>query len=173
MTTKKTTKSNPKAPTSKVTTSVVLYGLDQNGEPRAARFFEANQSLLSRLAQALSLRIGIASGAKHADTLAEIPPGRVFSTGNGVVPNISQELYDKIIALTGGEAVSISSKLPKSWDDLAAGDLVIVQEGIAEGWFEAIVVSRTADEVTVRFRDYPSQPEITRPLTAIALLKAE
>ncbi len=170
--TKKAAKSKPKQQVQKTTRLVVLYGLDDTGAPRGAKFIEPDEALLSRLAQALRLRIGIAAGGgKHSDTLGEIPLGRVYATGKGSVPNINQDLYDKLNALVGGDPGPISKALPKTWDDVAAGALVIAQESLTDGWFEAIVTARDGDTLTLKFRDYPSQPEITRPLTAVALLK--
>ena len=169
--TKKPTKAKTKTPASKITRSIVLFGLDENGKPRAARFVDDNENLLARLAQALGLRMGIATGSKHADTLDEIPVGRVYTTGKGSVPNISQVLYDKLNTLVGGDPGTISTALPKSWDDLAPGHLVIAQDSVADGWFEAVLVKRDGDTLTLRWRDYPSQPEFIRPTTAVALLK--
>lgn len=169
--TKKSTKAKTKTPASKFTRAVVLFGMDENGKPRAARFIDDNETLIARLAQALGLRMGIATGPKHADTLDEIPVGRVYASGKGSVPNISQDLYDKLNALVGGDPGAISTALPKSWDDLAPGHLVIAQESVADGWFEAVVTGRNGDTLKLRWRDYPSQPEIVRPITAVALLK--
>ena len=169
--TKKPTKAKTKTPASKITRSIVLFGLDENGKPRAARFIEDNEPLVARLAQALGLRMGIATGSKHADTLDEIPVGRVYATGKGSVPNISQELLDKLNALVGGEPGPISTTLPKHWDDLAPGSLCIAQDSVADGWFEAVLVKREGDSLTLKWRDYPSQPEVVRPITAVALLK--
>ena len=168
---KKPSKAKTKIPVSKNTRSIVLFGLDENGKPRAARFIDDNENLLARLAQALGLRMGIATGSKHVDTLDEIPVGRVYATGKGSVPNISQELYAKLNALVGGEPGPISPTLPKSWDDLAPGHLVIAQDSVADGWFEAVLVKRDGDSLTLRWRDYPSQPEFIRPTTAVALLQ--
>ncbi len=169
--TKKQSKAKPKTSATKTTKSIVLFGLDENGKPRAARFIDDNENLLARLAQALGLRMGIATGSKHADTLDEIPVGRVYATGKGAVPNISQELYDKLNALVGGEPGPISATFPKNWDDLAPGHLVIAQDSVADGWFEAVLVKRDGNSLTLRWRDYPSQPEFIRPTTAVALLK--
>ena len=168
---KKPTKAKTKTPASKITRTIVLFGLDENGKPRAARFIDDNESLISRLAQALGLRMGIATGSKHADTLDEIPVGRVYATGKGSVPNISQTLYDKLNALVGGEPGPISATLPKTWDDLAPGHVVVALESAADGWWEAVVTKRDGDILTLRYRDYPSQPEFVRPITAVALLK--
>lgn len=169
--TKKSAKAKPKSPTAKITRTIVLFGLDENGKPRAARFIDDNENLIARLAQALGLRMGIATGSKHADTLDEIPVGRVYATGKGSVPNISQDLYDKLNALVGGEPGPISTTLPKNWDDLAPGHLVIAQDTIADGWWEAVVTKREGETLTIKFRDYPAQPEVMRPITAVALLK--
>ena len=169
--TKKPTKTKTKTPASKITRVIVLFGLDENGKPRAARFIDDNEGLVARLAQVLGLRMGIATGSKHADTVDQIPVGRVYATGKGSVPNIGQALYDKLNALVGGEPGPISTTLPKNWDDLAPGQLVIAQESVADGWFEAVVIARDGDTLNLRFRDYPSQAEFTRPITAVALLK--
>ena len=169
--TKKPTKAKTKSSASKNTKSIVLFGVDENGKPRAARFIDDNESLIARLAQALGLRMGIATGSKHADTLDEIPVGRVYATGKGSVPNISQDLYDKLNALVGGDPGTMSTALPKSWVDLAPGHLMIAQDSLADGWWPAVVVRRDGDSLTMRWRDYPSQPEFVRPTTAVALLK--
>jgi hypothetical protein len=169
--TKKPTKAKTKPAATKTTRVIVLFGLDENGKPRAARFIEDDESLIARLAQALGLRMGIATGTKHADTLDEVPVGRVYATGKGSVPTISPELFAKLNALVGGEPGPISMALPKTWDDLAPGNLVIAQESITDGWFEAVLIKRDGDNLRLRWRDYPSQPEFTRPITAIALLK--
>jgi hypothetical protein len=168
---KKPTKAKTKTLASRITRAIVLFGLDENGKPRAARFMDDKEDLIARLAQALGLRMGIATGSKHADTLDELPVGRVYATGKGTVPNISDELFGKLNALVGGDPGPISASLPTTWDELAPGHLVIAQESLADGWFEAVVTKRDGDTLTLKFRDYPSQPEFERPITAVALLK--
>jgi hypothetical protein len=148
---KKPTKTKTKT-ASKITRAIVLFGLDENGKPRAARFIGENESLIARLAQALGLRIGI-TGTKYADTVDKIPVGRVYATGKGSVPNVSQELYEKLNALVGGEPGPISTTLAKNWDELAPGHLVLAQESLADGWFEAVVTKRDGDKLMVRWRD--------------------
>ena len=39
--------------------------------------------------------------------------------------------------------------------------------------FEAVLVKRDGDSLTLKWRDYPSQPEVVRPITAVALLKRD
>ena len=38
------------------------------------------------------------------------------------------------------------------------------------GWWEAIVLARTGDMLTLRFRDYPKLPKFARHRAAVALM---
>jgi hypothetical protein len=60
--------------------------------------------------------------------------------------------------------------LPDNWDEIAPGHLVIAQESLANGWWEAIVLDRKDDMLTLRFRDYPRLPKFFRHRTAVALV---
>jgi hypothetical protein len=103
------------------------------------------------------------------------------------VPSIGQSLYGKIVEqlkLAGqpvpGEAVQpngdrssdaqAAPDLPISWDDIGVGHLVIAHENAIEGWWEAIVLARDGDMLTLKWRDYPQQANVVRHLGAVALL---
>jgi hypothetical protein len=43
--------------------------------------------------------------------------------------------------------------LPRTWDEIVPGHLVIARETLEVGWWEAVVVERNGDLVTVRYRD--------------------
>jgi hypothetical protein len=68
------------------------------------------------------------------------------------------------------EAMPVASGLPRTWDEITAGHLVIAQETLALGWWEAIVINRKDDMFTLRFRDYPKIPKFVRHRSAIALM---
>jgi hypothetical protein len=61
--------------------------------------------------------------------------------------------------------------LPATWDDVAVGHLVIAYEDAINGWWEAIVLARDGDMLTLKWRDYPWQPNVRRHAGAVALLK--
>jgi len=64
----------------------------------------------------------------------------------------------------------VARGLPRSWDEIAPGHLVIAQESLEYGWWEAIVLDRKDDMLTLRFRDYPRLPKFFRHRSGIALM---
>jgi hypothetical protein len=61
--------------------------------------------------------------------------------------------------------------LPVTWDDIDVGHLVIARYELAAGWWEAIVVVRDGDMLTVKWRDYPKQAPAVLHRAALALLR--
>ena len=88
------------------------------------------------------------------------------------MPNVRQSLYSEIIVTLAVEPqaavgkdqdeLPVATGLPRTWDDIAPGHLVIAQEALDYGWWEAIVIGRTGDMFTLRFRDYPKLPKFVR-----------
>ena len=89
------------------------------------------------------------------------------------MPNVRQSLYSQIIVALAVEPQAavgkdqdeppVATGLPRTWDDIAPGHLVIAQEGLDHGWWEAIVIGRNGDMFTLRFRDYPQLPKFCSP----------
>src|SRR5262249_46602960 len=53
---------------------------------------------------------------------------------------------------------------------IALGDLVVAQEGVEDGWYDAIVVEVNGDMLTLRWRDYPRERRFVRHRFRVALL---
>ena len=65
----------------------------------------------------------------------------------------------------------IAPGLPVSWAKLAVGHLVIAQDAKSEnGWWEAEIVKIATEKLTLRWKNSPRQPTVTRMRTAVALL---
>jgi hypothetical protein len=158
---------------------LVLFGIDSRGKPKAARFGKNAASLALKAASQLQLRTIAGDDPKIADIAARLPVGRVHATGKAFVPFVRRDLYDKLLAaaangngsspvrLTGSGAATASPpsgnpNLPRSWDQIAAGDLVVAQEGLEDGWYEAIVIEVNGDMLTLRWRDYPRERRVVR-----------
>ena len=54
--------------------------------------------------------------------------------------------------------------------ETALGSVVLAPADPDDGWWEAIVVKVAGDRLTLRWRDYPDEPLITRQRHRLALL---
>ena len=165
--------------------SIVLFGIDDSGKPKAARFAKEQADLAIKAAGQLQLRTLAIIGPDLAEVAKRLPIGRIHGSGRNVVPSVSHDLYDKLLALaetaaTGGAPPSpaeaengtaaATAALPRHWDEISRGHLVIGLQERMEGWFEAIVEEQSADMLTLRWRDYPRERRIIRHRNSVGLL---
>ena len=180
---------------------VVLFGFDETGKPRAARFSGEHTDLAAKAAGLMNLIICYANSAELVMIAQQLPAGRIHANGRGLVPNVRRDLYDKLIEATrpatntgsdnqgtgkpadnptetsapnsdpASPTPSIAQGYPCDWDDISVGHLVIARDDADAGWWEAIVTDRAGDLVTMRWRDYPGHPKFVQHRTAVALLK--
>ena len=177
--TKTTTKAAP-AKQSASSAPLIVLGYDENHKPRAARFPAKDAALVTKAAQLMDLKVYEAASEDLATLAKKLPEGRLYGNGRGFEPNIRQSLYSQIIVTLAAEPnaavgkdhdeLPVATGLPRTWDEIAPGHLVIAQEALDYGWWEAIVIGRTGDMFTLRFRDYPKLPKFVRHRTAIALM---
>jgi hypothetical protein len=172
---------------------VVLFGVDRHGKPTAARFPEGEARLAAKAAERLQLRVLTVTTPAVAELAATLPVGRIHASGKGFVPNVRADLYAKLLAMadppaqvtqpavqapgraqSNGEAAKTKKSapdcLPSDWDAIAPGQLVVAQESLEDGWYEAIVLEQNGDMFTLRWRDYPRERRFARHRRALALL---
>jgi hypothetical protein len=170
---------------------LVLFGIDSRGKAKAARFSKEHAGLAVKAASQLQLQILAGNDPKLAGIAARLPVGRVHATGRTFVPFIARDLYEQLFTAAGDSnlhqpasqpeggasgndagspPLRSSPKLPSTWQEIGVGDLVVAQEGLEEGWYEAIVVHANADMFTLRWRDYPRQRQIVRHRLRLGLL---
>src|SRR5262245_44162115 len=130
----------------------------------------------------MGFKVYQASPPEVAELAKKLPLGRLYANGRGFVPNIRQSLYSDLVVALGLEPQAALSKnsdkdrlppargLPESWDEIATGHLVIAQESLEYGWWEAIVLARNGDSFTLQYRDYPHLPKFVRHRSGIALM---
>jgi hypothetical protein len=165
-------KSQPAKPPGKV---YVLLGADEYAKPRAARFSAEDPALLAKAAASMFLRLVEVTDPEVAEIAATLPAGRLHANGKGLVPYIKGDLYNELLCATLTQPPRANpdpapQDLPRTWDEIAPGHLVIARETLEVGWWEAVVVERNGDLVTVRYRDYPQYPNMVRHRSAIALV---
>ena len=177
--TKTTTKANAAAKQAAAAAPLIVLGYDEQ-KPRAARFPATDADLVAKAAQLMDLRVYEAATEDLAALAKKLPVGRLYGNGRGFVPNIRQSLYSEIIVTLAVEPqaavgknqdeLPVATGLPRTWDEIAPGHLVIAQEALDYGWWEAVVIARNGDMFTLRFRDYPKLPKFVRHRNAIALM---
>jgi hypothetical protein len=179
-----TNSSSPAAP-------VVLFGVDNNGKPKAARFIEKHAELATKAADHLKLQVLHVTGPAIADLAGRLPAGRIHANGRGFVPYIRRDLYAKLVAAAGtpaqagqpssqpaassgsakaGSQQNGDGSLPKNWGEIGAGHVVIALDEPGEGWYEAVVVETSGDMLTVRWRDYPRERRFSVHRLSVGLL---
>lgn len=170
-----------------------VFGMDDKGKPRGARFAEFNERALNF---AIDLKLTGIHPASPAVTEigTKLPPGRLYSSGKAFIPNIRRDLVEKLgaaLAVPGDDSQThkpaapsedhsdekavrtispITSGLPRSWESVGVGHVVLIHESPADGWWEATVETRDAEILTLRFRDYPRQPKFQRHISQVALI---
>ena len=161
---------------------LIVLGFDDQQKPRGARFVDAKPDLVTKAADLLGFKVYEASPEDVAEYAKKLPLGRLYANGRGFVPNIRQSLYSDLVVVLGQEPQATLSKtgdkdslpaargLPRSWDEIGPGHLVIAQEALEYGWWEAIVLDRQGDTFTLQYRDYPHLPKFVRHRSGIALM---
>jgi hypothetical protein len=176
-----------------------VFGMDDKGKPRGARFAEFNERALNFAVDLMLTGVYPASPA-FTEIGTKLPPGRLYSSGKAFIPNVRRDLVEKldaVLATPGDESQKykltyppgqtpeheghpeeakirtvspISFGLPRSWDSIQPGHVVLVHESPADGWWEATVQEREDEILTLKFRDYPRQPKFQRHISQVALI---
>jgi hypothetical protein len=162
---------------------LLVLGFDEQQKPCGARFVGAKPDLVAKAAQVMGLKVYKPSSPEAAELAKKLPVGQLYATGRAFVPHVRQSLYSDVIVALAGEphqgaigpdddkaSTPVARGLPRTWDEIAPGHLVIAQESLDYGWWEAIVLDRKDDMLTLRFRDYPRLPKFFRHRTAVALM---
>jgi hypothetical protein len=164
-------------PSPEQSAKIVVFGFCSDDWPHAAWFPHTQAAPARAAANQLRLNVIEVTNGRAAELVAKLPPGQIHARGTGIVPRVPSDLYGKIVTALNprGEAgqtpgVPIVTDLPASWDAIKPGHLVLTHESLVDGWWEAIVIDRTGDKVTLRMRDFPAYEPFTVPVTAVALM---
>ena len=162
---------------------LLVLGFDEQQKPCGARFVGAKPELVAKAAQLMGLNVYKAASPDVAAVAKKLPVGQLYANGRGFVPNVRQTLYSEVLVALSCEpqqaavgtdddkaSTPVARGLPRSWSEIEPGHLVIAQESLANGWWEAIVIARNDDMLTLRFRDYPRLPKFFRHCSAVALM---
>ena len=157
---------------------LVLFGIDNRGKPKGARFGKEHASLAMKAATQLQLKVLASNDPKVAEIAARLPVGRVHATGRTFVPFIRRDLYDKLVAAAangnahptsppnGSSGASGSTPggsaphLPQNWQEIGIGDLVVANQESLGRLVRGHRRRANGDMFTLRWRDYPRERRI-------------
>jgi len=180
----------PEKKTANAPDKLFVFGLDEDGKPRGARFAEFNERVVSAAAQMKLASVHPASPAV-AEIGMKLPVGRLYASGKAFVPPIRRDLLGKLKAAleasgdeshvqqpapapspekakTGGVA---AAGLPRTWESIDVGQLVLVEDDDpGYGWWPCLVTKREDQVLTLRLRDYPDKGTYVRHIAQVGLV---
>src|SRR5580700_1806389 len=170
------TKRTPKTP-KPLAKAYIVFGADECARPRAARFWARHVEPLAEAAAAMNVRLVQVSNPRLAALMPAIPPGRLHASGREFLPHVSGDTYAELAAAVlvqqpSDHPAATDEALPSTWQEVVPGRLVLARETRECGWWEAVVVDRQRDLLTLRYRDYPDHPNFVRRPSAVALIAA-
>ena len=148
---------------------IIVFGLDPTGkQPKAATFPAHQAALATKAAGLMQLRVLKVDSPELAQFAAQLPVGKIYASGHGFVPQVRTAIYDRLLQFADPAP---APGLPATWDAIDIGHLVIARDELAAGWWEAIVVARDGDMLTLKWRDYPKQAPAVLHRAALGLLR--
>ena len=124
--------------------------------------------LATKAASLMQLRVLKIDSPELTQFAAQLAVGKIYASGHGFVPLVRTAIYDRLVQFADPAP---APGLPATWDDIDVGHLVIARDDLAAGWWEAIVIAKDGDMLTVKWRDYPKQAPAVLHRAALALLR--
>ncbi|WP_128935502.1 hypothetical protein [Bradyrhizobium zhanjiangense] len=180
----------PEKKTANATDKLFVFGLDEDGKPRGARFAEFNEKVVSAAAQMKLASVHPASPAV-TEIGMKLPVGRLYASGKAFVPPIRRDLLGKLKAALdvpgdesqvqqpapapspekANEGAVVAAGLPRTWESIAVGQLVLVEDDDPGfGWWPCLVTQRQGQVLTLRLRDYPDKGTYVRHIAQVGLV---
>lgn len=165
------------------TDKLFVFGVDNEGKPRGARFAEFNEKVVTATAEMNLTSVHPASAA-FAEVAMKLPVGRLYASGKAFVPPIRRDLLGKLkvaLATPGDESqvhnaipaqsdVGVATGLPRTWDSIDVGHVVLVDDSPEFGWWPCVVLKREDQLLTLHLRDYPDKGTYVRHIAQVALI---
>ena len=99
------------APTNNASAALVVFGLDNGGKPHASVFAQPDADLAEKAAGLMGMHAFRLTEPEHLTAVAELPAGRVFSSGRAFVPFVRRALYDHLATMGGVPAAKPTVRL--------------------------------------------------------------
>lgn len=93
-------------------TIIVVFGLNTEGRPHAARFALAELDIATRAAQLMNYKLVKLNTPDQLNLAAGLPSGRIYQTGKAFAPLTKQGVYDALAQLTPEDLPKVITEPP-------------------------------------------------------------
>ena len=120
---------------------LIIMGLGADQKPRAATFVMEDVETAAKAANHMGLKLAKADSAEALAMAKELPQGKLFASGKGLLPLVRREVYDKLLKLF--TPVDAKAAVPAAKPaEPAAAAAVTAEPGFKSAW-HAIEVGAT------------------------------
>jgi hypothetical protein len=142
----------------------------------------------------MGFRVGTAKNEQAAQVVRNLPAGKLFESGKGMVPLVREELfynlgglliyddlwttYGVVSGTVSKPEISVAKAADEYWASIKPGSVVLIHDRTYPGepcWCAAIVTAVTKDgnRLTARWRDCPGFKPFEVDRRAVALIRPE
>nr|WP_321442577.1 hypothetical protein [uncultured Cohaesibacter sp.] len=180
--------------------TLVVIARDASGVARGSWFAASDAKVAKASAKAAGSVAVAVKGPDRMGLANRVPKGRIFDSGKLFMPRIQGEVFDQLLgfapkahkapqlqlvtsgdeakAKTPNEAASaargtsdIEGKVPDEWSKLGVGSLVLARDVEEESFYLAVIIGKAGPiNFTLRWRDYPDEPNFQRQVSDLAML---
>jgi hypothetical protein len=151
--------------------ALIVFGEDEDLKTRAGWFKQEDVETAQKAAAQLGFHCLPVDNDHILKIACDLKAGNPHGPGKRFIPVVKTSAFVTLLDVVT-ESNAAATPTPRDWEAIKTGDLIIAHEGKTEGWWEAIVIKRKDDNVTIRWRDYPKQPKVQRHRSQIAFLPA-
>jgi hypothetical protein len=165
--------------------ALIVFGTPKGAKaPHAAWFRAAYAARVVTAARRQALTTITVESNETLAVAATLKEGQLKAGGQLIMPCVSQDMLSQLRGLMpqppGGSGASptgstiVGVQVPVAvWDTLKPTDVVLaahLENGVPDGWYEAIILKIEGGTFTLRWADYPRDPMVRVQRQHIALM---